>query len=53
MPLIGNVDPRRASVILTGIQPKIAQTLVDLGADLSSIVTRATLESGIAHVRDR
>ncbi|WP_438021848.1 PAS domain-containing protein [Sorangium sp. So ce233] len=42
-----------ATVILTGIQPKIAQTLVDLGADLSSIITRATLESGIAHVLDR
>ncbi|XXT14697.1 STAS domain-containing protein [Sorangium sp. So ce429] len=42
-----------ATVILTGIQPKIAQTLVELGVDLSSLVTRGTLESGIAHVLDR
>ncbi|WP_438003082.1 PAS domain-containing protein [Sorangium sp. So ce321] len=41
------------AVILTGIQPKIAQTLVELGVDLSSLVTRGTLESGIAHVLDR
>ncbi|WP_437923077.1 STAS domain-containing protein [Sorangium sp. So ce291] len=42
-----------ATVILTGIQPKIAQALVELGVDLSSLVTRGTLESGIAHVLDR
>ncbi|KYF72600.1 hypothetical protein [Sorangium cellulosum] len=33
--------------------PKIAQTLVELGADLSSIVALVTLEGGIAHVLDR
>ncbi|WP_437604894.1 PAS domain-containing protein [Sorangium sp. So ce834] len=38
-----------ATVIVTGIQPKIAETLVELGADLSGLVTRSTLESGIAH----
>ncbi|XXX72116.1 PAS domain-containing protein [Sorangium sp. So ce134] len=38
-----------ATVILTGIQPRIAETLVELGADLSTLVTRSTLESGIAH----
>lgn len=37
-----------ARVVLTGIRPEIAQTLVGLGLDLSGIVTRATLQSGIA-----
>jgi rsbT co-antagonist protein RsbR len=38
-----------ANVVLTGIQPQIAQTLVHLGADLSQIVTRRTLQAGIAY----
>lgn len=38
-----------AQVILTGIGPTMAQTLVHLGADLSSIVTRGSLQSGIAY----
>ena len=38
-----------AQVILTGIRPTMAQTLVSLGVDLSSIVTRSTLERGIAY----
>ena len=38
-----------AQVILTGIRPTMAQTLVSLGIDLSSIVTRSTLERGIAY----
>jgi rsbT co-antagonist protein RsbR len=38
-----------AQVVLTGIQPRIAQTLVELGADLSTIVTRSTLQAGIAY----
>jgi anti-anti-sigma regulatory factor len=33
--------------VLTGIAPTIAQTLVGLGVDLSSFVTRGTLQSGI------
>ena len=37
-----------ARVILTGIRPEIAQTLVGLGLDMSGITTRATLQSGIA-----
>jgi anti-anti-sigma factor len=37
-----------AQTILTGIQPAIARTLVDLDADLGAVETRATLESGIA-----
>lgn len=39
-----------AQVILTGIRPEVAQTLVSLGADLSSIATRSTLQAGIALV---
>ena len=36
-----------AQIILTGIRPEVAQTLVGLGADLGTIVTRSTLQSGI------
>ncbi len=39
-----------AQVVLTGIGPTMAQTLVGLGVDLSSIETRGTLQAGIAHV---
>ena len=38
-----------ARVILTGITPEVAQTLVQLGVDLSSVTTRSTLQSGIAY----
>lgn len=38
-----------AQVILTGIGPHIAQTLVHLQADLSGVVTRSDLQSGIAY----
>ncbi len=37
-----------AQVMLTGIQPQIAQTLVHLGVDLSGIETRGSLQSGIS-----
>jgi rsbT co-antagonist protein RsbR len=37
-----------AKVILTGIRPEVAQTLVGLGVDLSGISTLGTLQSGIA-----
>lgn len=37
-----------ARVMLTGIQPGIAQTLVQLGVDLSGIDTRSSLQAGIA-----
>lgn len=36
-----------ARVVLTGIGPTMAQTLVHLGADLSSIVTRGSLQSAV------
>ena len=38
-----------ADVVITGIQPSIARTLVDLGADLGSLATRATLRDGITY----
>jgi rsbT co-antagonist protein RsbR len=38
-----------AQAVLTGIRPEVAQALVGLGVDLSSIVTRSTLQSGIAY----
>jgi anti-anti-sigma factor len=37
-----------AEVVLTGIRPEVAQTLVGLGLDLQTLVTRGTLQSGIA-----
>jgi len=36
-----------ASVILTGMRPEIAQTLVGLGAELAGMVTCSTLQQGI------
>lgn len=41
-----------AQVILTGIGPSMAQTLVHLGADLSSIQTRGSLQSAIVSALD-
>jgi anti-anti-sigma regulatory factor len=38
-----------AQVVLTGIQPVVARSLVDLGSDLSAIVTRSTLQTGISY----
>jgi PAS domain S-box-containing protein len=38
-----------AQTILTGIQAAIARTLVDIGADLGGVITKSTLQSGIAH----
>ncbi|NOK59040.1 MAG: hypothetical protein GFH27_549349n35 [Chloroflexi bacterium AL-W] len=37
-----------AQVMMTGIQPQIAQTLVQLGIELNNILTRGTLQDGIA-----
>ncbi|WP_437934804.1 PAS domain-containing protein [Sorangium sp. So ce341] len=36
-------------VVLTGVGPDVAQTLVTLGVDLSGITTLGTLQSGIAY----
>jgi rsbT co-antagonist protein RsbR len=38
-----------AQVVLTGIRPEVAQTLVGLGMDLKDLVTRSSLQSGIAY----
>ncbi|UQA57975.1 response regulator [Polyangium aurulentum] len=38
-----------ARVIITGIRPEVARALVELGASLDTIVTRATLQDGVAH----
>lgn len=37
-----------AQVMLTGIRPEVAQTMVGLGIDLSSIITCSSLQRGIA-----
>jgi PAS domain S-box-containing protein len=42
-----------AQVLITGIRPEVAQTLVGLGVDLGGIVTRATLQDGIAYAMRR
>jgi rsbT co-antagonist protein RsbR len=39
-----------AKTVLVGIRPEVAQTLVSLGADLSSLHTAATLQEGLAAV---
>lgn len=39
-----------ARVVLTGIRPEVAQTLVGLGVDLRGIVTYSTLQNGIRAV---
>ena len=36
-----------SNCILTGIQPAVAQTLVEIGVDLSSITTLANLKEGL------
>jgi PAS domain S-box-containing protein len=36
-----------AEVVLTGVRPPIAQTLVHLGIDLSSVTTRSSLTAGL------
>lgn len=39
-----------ARLILTGIQPEVAQTLVGIGIDLVNITTLNTLQQGIAYI---
>jgi anti-anti-sigma factor len=38
-----------ARVVLTGIQPRMAETLVHLDVDMGTIVTRSTLQAGIGY----
>ena len=42
-----------AQVVLTGIRPEVAQTLVGLGTDLRGIITRSSLQGGIAYATSR
>jgi anti-anti-sigma regulatory factor len=42
-----------AQVVLTGIRPEVAETLVELNVELGSIVTCGTLQSGIAFALSR
>ncbi len=39
-----------AETVLVGITPQVAETLVSLGVDLSALVTRSDLQSGLAYV---
>lgn len=39
--------------VLTGIRAEVAQMIVQLGIDLAGIVTRSTLQSGIAYATQR
>lgn len=47
--LSGAIKLLGAEGIITGIHPAIAQTIVGLGVDLSSIETRSTLRQGLEH----
>lgn len=38
-----------AQLVMTGIRPDVAQTLVALGVDLSNIITRADLRDGVRY----
>ena len=38
-----------ATLILTGIRPEIAQTIVGLGINMNAVVTRDSLQNGIAY----
>lgn len=38
-----------AEAVLTGIRPEVARTLVTIGANLGSIMTKSTLKAGIAY----
>jgi rsbT co-antagonist protein RsbR len=42
-----------AQIVLTGIRPEVAQTLVGLGLDLQGLITRSSLQSGIAYAMER
>jgi rsbT co-antagonist protein RsbR len=41
-----------AQVVLTGVRPAIAQTLVHLSIDLSTVVTRPSLQAGLRFALD-
>ncbi len=39
--------------MITGIQPEMAQSIVEMGVEVSAIVTQGTLQSGIAYAMSR
>jgi PAS domain S-box-containing protein len=45
--MISSVRLLGAEVVLTGVRPTIAQTLVHLGIDLSNVITQSSLASGL------
>ncbi len=42
-----------AEIVLVGIRPEIAQTIVQLGVDLTGIVTMADLQGGVAYALEQ
>jgi anti-anti-sigma factor len=42
-----------AQVVLVGISPEVAQTLVGLGVDFRAIITRATLQDGFEYAQQQ
>jgi len=50
---INSVKLLGAQVVITGVSPAIAQTLVHLGIDLTGIMTRSSLADGIKVALDR
>jgi PAS domain S-box-containing protein len=42
-----------AEVVISGIQPEVARTLVDIDADLSGVTTTGTLQSAVKHALRR
>lgn len=42
-----------AEVVITGIRPEVAQTLIGLGVDLRGIITRSSLQTGVAYALER
>ena len=40
-------------VVLVGIRPEVAQSLVGLGVDLSNVTAQSSLQSGIAYAITR